>query len=224
LHFSAHRSIFSNMKESRPPWDTIHPDLTDLRIGMVARIIRDCRDAKADRRLPPDCRWNLGCDFYAWAKYGLQEAAKGECKAWLVVPVSKADLDFMFQIGSVPAKFYNPDSQGQPARTLHVSIPELRAQQQAFQFGGDPLPPDNVIRFAVEADEQGKTTSVELVQLDSEGHIIYNWPITLDGPPIFDLGGDGSEGGVDLGDLDIDDRESEQDEEGTDEGEAQKGA
>lgn len=198
--------------EKRPPWEALHPDLTEDRLRVIGGIIKKYRDAKIFRRLPPDSEWNLGCDCYAWVCNGIRAAEKvfGE---WLHVPVEDTDLDFLFHIGRVPVRFYRPDSPGQPHRTLRVAFPELKAQQIAFQFS-TLLPPENVIRFAVETNAAGHVQAVTLVQLDQGGTVVYDWPVSLAAGAVIALDGATREEGVDLGEV----RPSVPDEEREEEG------
>lgn len=166
------------------PSQAIHPDLTEDRLRAVAKTIVDYRAAKVRRRMPPDGSWNVGCDCYAWQCYGIRERAKGEFRDWLFVPPNEG-VEFLFLIGGpsgVPAKFYRSDAQGQPARTLNISFPELTAIQGCLWPNDQPK--DAVIRFAVELADDGFVKAVTLVQLDQSGDVSYAWPIPLDRPGI----------------------------------------
>ncbi|HVX39181.1 MAG TPA: hypothetical protein VHB25_06375 [Gemmatimonadaceae bacterium] len=176
----------SQSTDRRPPAEALNGELTETRLREVARIIVDYRAAKIRRRMPPDGNWNIGCDAYQWEAFGIREAAKGRFREWLYVPGKDSEVELTFLIGGptgVPIKFYRADTDGQPARTLRVSYPELRAKQTLLELG-DPLPADTVLRLAIEVDAAGYVEKITLVQLNGAGEVLYDWPVPLEQPGV----------------------------------------
>ena len=183
--------------DTRPPWEAIHPFLTEPRLRIIAATILYYRAKKKACRCPEDGPWNIGCDCYQWARYGIRQASEGKHKEWLRVLTKPEDMAFLFLIGGpggVAAKFYREDSPGQPARTLKVSDLEEELREETLPFL-EPLPPEQAIRFAV-VEENG-LESVKLVQLDqAEDKVIYAWPIEA---AVLALDDEQLEQGVELG-------------------------
>jgi hypothetical protein len=89
------------------------------------------------------------------------------------------DLDLEFRIGGkggVLVKYYQPESPGQPRRTLKSANEELRVIQEVL--GKDLAPdPEPAVRFATTKDSTGRVVAVRLVQLSPAGGLLYTWPV-----------------------------------------------
>src|SRR5687768_3955594 len=106
-------------EQPQPPWEAIHPSLTGESLLAVAMLIARARQAKIARRTERDSNWNIGCDCHQWALDAFHVAAADEYKDWLTVESRRGDLDLVFRIkDGPPIKFFRPDADGQPYRTL----------------------------------------------------------------------------------------------------------
>lgn len=186
--------------DTLPPWEAIHPSLNEPRLRIIAAIILRFRAKKQAARRPEDGPWNLGCDCYQWARYGILLASEGKYKDWLKVLTGVNEMEFLFQIGGptgAVAKFYREESPGQPARASKISEFEERARAEMLLPFAEPLPPEQPIRFAV-VEENG-IESVKLVRLDKdEASIVYSWPISTEAV-VLELDDQQREPGVELG-------------------------
>ena len=168
------------MEAMKKPWQ-IHPDLLPERLSTVAGLIASVRSVCVDEHRPEagDGAWGLGCRVYERTIRALANASGGH--DWLEV-VEWAGLQFVFAIGAVPFKFYRGehDDTADPRR-LRQSHPELYAQQRAFDFVPEP-DVEPVLRIVVETNDDGRASSIFLVQLDSEGEPHNPWEIPFTAP------------------------------------------
>jgi hypothetical protein len=89
-------------------------------------------------------------------------------------------LHFVFQIGRVPVRFYHGDAERQNTRSAQRRLPELQAQQAAFDFKDDYDLADWRWRIVVETHPDGTVMREVMVQLDERGNPKNPWPIPDD--------------------------------------------
>lgn len=187
----------------RPPWEHIHPALTAERILAIGTLIARGNNDKIAASDPRDWPWNIGCDCHAWVLDEFHGAAETEYRDWLVMKVKRGILDLDFEIGGVPAKFYQPASSGQPERTLRQANEDLVEFQESFEFepeiGIKPEAPDPAVRFAVIKDDHVRVVAVYIEQLSLEGNVLYRWPVWIADPTVTAIDNAPHPEGVELG-------------------------
>lgn len=160
------------------PWIE-YQSLTSDRLRNVATIIRDARDSAADLHDPAsgDTTWSLGCRIYSRVTYNLRLASVGS--AWLNILHEAQALRFTFLIAGIPMKFYRGKANEAPERTLIRSLEELKQQELAF---GDKYErgEERILRFAVGIEAYQKTSSVHLVELNTDGDVIRYFDIPFE--------------------------------------------
>ncbi|MES9858885.1 MAG: hypothetical protein ABW166_20145 [Sedimenticola sp.] len=175
------------------PWD-YHLDLSEDRLLFIAKLIMDIRHDTLELHDEEsgDSPWSFGCRVYDRTRMILvKESTHIE---WLTVP--DPSLKCIFQIGSVPVRFYRGDADEPTKRTMARSYTEL--QQCAIAFEGDDK---NLLwRFAVEADSSGEVTSITFVGLSESEEVKCHWSAPIFEPvatvtDIASFSGDG----VDIG-------------------------
>lgn len=166
------------------PWDT-YRSLTLDRLSTIASIMRDVRNEAADLHDPAagDNAWSLGCRVYARTLARLREEALN--LKWLRILPETQTLRFTFAIGNTPVKFYKGAADDVPSRTLIQSYSELRQMRLAIEF--DQVPRNLMVRFAIEADAFGRTSSISLVEVDDEGSPQRIYEIPLRGANVVTL-------------------------------------
>ena len=140
---------------------SLHPDLADDRMAIVAELLREARDSSVDDHRPAkgERNWSLGTRGLERGMHALQEAA-------LVYPwlkILNSSRHFRFMIGAVPVAFYHGRARKPKASTLRRRADELR--QTSLAFPGVPTPP--AIRIAVETDETGKVSTILVAQVEA---------------------------------------------------------
>jgi len=166
----------SGAMDTKPTWIAIHPALTEDRLVAISSAIIEWRHKKLARKEAHDSGWNLGCDQYRWACFGLEEASKGEHKLWL--STKRKGLVFTILVGGVPLKMFREGVPGQPFRASRRTSDENEELQLAFPKFLEPLPPDGVLRLAIETNKN-EVVGVSLIELDSAGKPVYQWPIPV---------------------------------------------
>jgi len=172
------------MKTVKPT--DIHPALSEERIHKVARVLQEARETALAVFEPGrgDTPWSLGCVSYSRSCFLLARAAEGEYSDWLSI-VEDAGLHFVFAIGGVPLRFYKGEPEHPKSNSLRRNLPEVRAQQQAFQFMEHSDSADKVLRLALETNEAGAVETVSLVELDDLGRPLNSFSLHLDKAPLL---------------------------------------
>lgn len=155
-----------------PPWE-IHPDLTRERLVAVAQLIAQGRwDALATHNpIIGGNGWTLGCCAFQYARAQIIRAAGQDGYEWL--SLSNATMQLIFNIGSVPFRFYKGEADAPSDRTLRQTYSELA--QLSFAFG-DVAAGDLAYRFAIETDDEGAITSIKVVGLRGESPA-FTWEV-----------------------------------------------
>src|ERR1700679_2392865 len=88
------------------PWEK-YPGLKAEYLSRIATLIRDVRQGCVDLFEPEkgDTTWSLGCRVYKRTFFAIKELAKTE-KSWLGINREFHALQFSFNIGPVPLRFY----------------------------------------------------------------------------------------------------------------------
>lgn len=164
---------------STKPWD-IHPDLTEERLQVLARLIREVRGKALLLHEPAegDSNWGLGCRAHERTCYAIKQAA--ENNSWL--KVIEGSLHFVFQIGKVPIRFYRGEADNPSPRSLRRNYPEIEANQGSLPFASVEL--DWFWRLAIETDISGEVYRVVMVQVAEGGDTKNPWPIPFEAPVI----------------------------------------
>lgn len=168
------------------PWD-YHPDLTRERLIKVAALIAKGRYDALDRYSVAvgSNGWTVGCEAFQFGRHRITEAAGSEGYSWL--SVADPSMQFVFQIGVLPVRFYRGPPDDPSERTLRHTFAELR--QLPFIFDKEELGADLLYRFAVETDLEGEIVSISFVGLRGEQPVLV-WPVPLDetGTVIAEIG------------------------------------
>jgi hypothetical protein len=165
------------------PWE-IHPELTDARLRVVARILRDTRRQAVVSVYDPvrgDSAWGLGCVVYERSCFALAKAAQtSPFNEWLTV-LEDDGLKFSFAVGGVPLRFFRGDTEGTaPGRTLRIRVPELQAQQLSF-LNTDDEESDLLCRLIIEVDETGQVARIAFARVARDGGLQDVWAISHEG-------------------------------------------
>jgi hypothetical protein len=165
-----------DMANSFKPWEH-YPSMTARRLAAVASLLQRTRDTIVEISEPEqgDSSWSIGCRVYDRTIFKLREASIG-CD-WLRVLPETQRLRLTFTIGSVPLKLYKGEPDDLPSKTLVRSFSELRQMRLAFEHDGIDV--SLSIRIAVEADADGRTTAISLVEVDGRGEPrrVYDIPL-----------------------------------------------
>lgn len=160
------------------PWEH-HPALTEDRLKEVARLIQTGRNNALDRYNPVvgSTPWTVGCEAFAFQMHEIIEASAE--LDWL--DIVDASMQFVFNVGGVPCRFYRGDAEDPNTRTLKQSYAELNEQslfgpEELIALARTPL-----YRFAVETDVEGSITAISFVVLDGSSPVLI-WQIPLDEP------------------------------------------
>jgi hypothetical protein len=167
------------------PW-LRYPELTKERLAILASIIRDVRDTLALLHEPDagDRASSFACRAYDRTYYSIEQASKKY--GWLrILPDKEKPLRFTFAVGHVPLRFYHGDPNDPLGRYLQVSYMEIHQRQQALDFGL-PIPPDGILRVAVETDPTGRVARVSVLEMDVNRNIsdTYVIPFEIERMPI----------------------------------------
>ncbi len=146
------------------PWD-LHPDLTRERLIAAALLIAQGRWDALSVHNPAlgDNGWTLGCKAFQFARFQITRRAGLEGYEWL--EIVDPTMQLIFNIGTVPFRFYKGEADAPSDRTLRQTYSELA--QLSFAFG-DEKAGDIAHRFAVETDDDGAITSIKVVGLRGE--------------------------------------------------------
>lgn len=175
------------MNGDRLPWE-IHPALTEPRLRLVARIIRDVRqDLMANVYNPDkgDDRWNMGCMAYRRQCHAIATASETAEADWLGI-LDDNGLRFIFSIEGVPLRFYSGDAEKRPpGNTLRVHAPELHARQLSLFSEQDES--EKVLRLIIEVDVEGLVEKITFVQINESGEVFDPYEIPLTGPVVLPM-------------------------------------
>lgn len=146
------------------PWE-YHPDLTAERLGVIAQLIRQGRNDALDRHNEDigDDAWLLGCSAYQFGRFRILNAMDGGEYLWL--NVIDRSLQFIFQVGQIPVRFYKGEADDPNERTRRRTYAEF--DQLALLFGQDD-DANLLYRFAVETDFDGAISAIKFVGLRGE--------------------------------------------------------
>lgn len=163
------------------PWD-YHADLSADRLQLVAKILRDVRRDALALHDPAagDTSWSLGCRVYARSTEMLVRAST---LLWPWLKIVQANLEFIFQVGLVPLRFFHGDSTRPELGRLRAV--GLEVKQLEFAFGD--AKGDLVWRLIVETNIAGEAGDIVLIGSNPEGQIACNYPIPAldDGVHLF---------------------------------------
>ena len=139
---------------------SLHPDLSDDRMNVIAELLREARDGAVDDHRPSkgERNWSLGSRGLERGMHAIKEGA-------LVYPwlkILNGSRHFRFMIGAVPVAFYHGRARQPKASTLLRRADELR--QTSLAFPGVSTPP--AIRIAVETDDTGKVSTILVAQVE----------------------------------------------------------
>lgn len=153
------------------PWD-FHADLSSDRLQLLAKVLRDIRRDTIALHDPAggDTSWSLGCRIYARSTTMLVRAAD---QLWPWLKIVQAQLEFIFQVGDVPLRFFRGDAE-HPDVT-HLRAADAEAKQLEFAFGD--ARGDLVWRLVVETDIAGEAADIVLIGSDSKGDVGCRYPI-----------------------------------------------
>lgn len=161
------------------PW-LKYPTLTAGRLSRVATLIRDVRKQCVDLHEPErgDGPWSLGCRVYERTFFAITELAKTE-SAWLGINREFHALQFSFNIGPVPMRFYRGDPEDPPTRHLEHTDGELFHLQYCIQYDDRPTV-DSLLRMVVEVDSTRQAAAVFLIEIDEVKEVIGQYRIPFE--------------------------------------------
>jgi hypothetical protein len=148
----------------KQPWD-FHEDLSFERLQLVAKLLRDTRRHTLLLHDPAagDTTWSLGCRVYARSTEMLLRAAQ----QWPWISIVQGNLEFIFQVGAVPLRFFHGDAEHPELSRLHAIDAEVR--QLRFAFGETPT--DLVWRIVVETNIAGEAEDIVLIGSSTAGEV-----------------------------------------------------
>jgi hypothetical protein len=160
------------------PWIK-YPSVTQERLALIASIIRRVRSETVALHDPGhgDNAWSLGCRIYTRTCFAIRAVAKDY--PWLTILHESEDLRFSFAFGEVPVRFYTGDADNPPDRYVHATFGELQHLQAVLPIEGIRSI-DNVLRLAVEPDNDRKVLSVTLVEMDQSGQPTEKYTIPFE--------------------------------------------
>lgn len=169
--------------DSVQPWDR-HPDLTKERFARIACEIVRVRDDALLAHEPDkgDGPWGYGCRALERQIDAIKKLAEQE--DWLMI--LEEGRHFVFQVGSVPVRFYKGRASKPKPNSLQQRSPELTAQQKAFAFADEQ---NWIWRLAIETDVTGRVARIVAVEvsLSNKGgkekviDVRTLWEIPIDG-------------------------------------------
>jgi hypothetical protein len=153
------------------PWD-FHPDLSSGRLQLLAKVLRDIRREAIALHDPAggDTSWSLGCRIYARSTTMLVHAAD---QLWPWLTIVQGNLEFIFQVGAVPLRFFHGEADRPDA--AHLRAVDAEAKQLEFAFGG--VRSELVWRLVVETDIAGEANDIVLIGSNSKGEVGCSYPI-----------------------------------------------
>lgn len=163
----------------------IHPGLTEERLRIVAKVIRQARHEAVVRHEPSigDNEWVLGCRCYAFTCAALRRIQPDHAEWLSILEGAAGGLRFAFQIAGVPLRFYRGDPEDIPKNKAARSFPEIHAMQDAFEFARNYGLKPHAFRIAVETDNMGEATEISLVQVDKNSEPVgERWVIAEEVP------------------------------------------
>lgn len=165
------------MDQSLTPSDC-HPDLLQERLEELAQFFASTRTQVASLHDPlsGDDAWSLGCRGFArWRNMLIVKARSGD---WPWLSIINPGKKFIFQIGSVPVRFYKGTLKNLPARTLAHTHEELNQLSLAFTDTNSSLR-SLKWRFAISTDVLGYPIAVHFAGLSCEnnGKVAHQWSI-----------------------------------------------
>ena len=167
------------------PWD-FHPDLSETRVVEVAQLIAGGRDAALEIYDPARGfnGWLLGCCAYQFGRFRIERAVEDGTFSWL--GLVRGARHFIFQIGSVPVRFYRDDPDDPSEKVLRQS--ELEARQLSLALGNDEAVDGVSFRLVVQTGIGGELVRVVFLALRAGAAILtWNVPLRRDGvraPPV----------------------------------------
>ncbi|MCD2325313.1 hypothetical protein LQ953_14925 [Sphingomonas sp. IC-56] len=176
------------------PWD-IHSDLTEERLVKVAGLIRRGREDALDRHNEDigDDNWLLGCSAYRFGCFRIDQAAETEAYPWLVV--LNPSLEFVFQIGAYPVRFFRDDADEPSMRGRARAHAELDQMHLALPTSEDTA---LTCRFVVNTDGAGSVLAIKFVAFEGEMPVMV-WDVPLGAEPVYlPIAAEAPSEGVDL--------------------------
>lgn len=145
--------------ENALPWER-HEDLSMERLVRIANeIVRVREDALlAHEPEKGDRPWGYGCRALERQIDAIKKLA--EVEPWLTI--LEEGRHFVFQVGSVPMRFYKGHASKPKPNSLQQRVPELTAQQRAFPFAEDQ---HWIWRFAIETEVTGRVARIVAVEV-----------------------------------------------------------
>jgi hypothetical protein len=171
--------------EATVPWD-FHSDLTEARLGEVAQLIAGGRDAAMEIYDPERGfnGWLLGCCAYQFGRFRIERAVEDGVLPWL--GLMRGTRHFIFQIGSVPVRFYRDDPDEPSEKVLRQS--ELEVRQLTLALSGDEALDGTSFRLVVETGIGGELLRIVFLALrGGAAALVWNVPLRRDGvraPPV----------------------------------------
>jgi len=180
------------------PWD-FHPDLSETRVVEVAQLIAGGRDAALEIYDPARGfnGWLLGCCAYQFGRFHIERAVEDGTFPWL--GLVRGAKHFIFQIGSVPVRFYRDDPEDPSDKVLRQS--ELEARQLSLALGSDEAMEGVSFRLLVQTGIAGELVRIVFLALRSGVAILtWNVPLRRDGvrAPLVPVGAAPRDEGVAL--------------------------
>lgn len=159
--------------------DSYHPELTQERLEIVARLIADASLSAVEHHSPEDgeTEWSLGTRRYERIGHAIQRTAESGQYEWL--QVFKRHLYFLVRIGGVPIKFFRGDPSEPSKRVLKQHRYELQLRQQAFAFMGESEDVTFRWRLSYQTNLEGEVFRVTLLMADDNDKIVRTWEIQL---------------------------------------------
>lgn len=163
-----HSKLNTGKKVKKMPWSH-HYDLSETRLFYLAKLLVECRRSTLELydEAGGDTPWGLGCRAYDRTRSLIVRAAATQ--PWL--SVLDDSLHLVFQIGSVPVRFYRGLADKPKANTLACDYPELRQLTLAFEDKVDPL----IWRFSIETDVLGDVSRIVFIGTNASGDVLCQW-------------------------------------------------
>jgi hypothetical protein len=160
------------------PWKK-YPALTVERLSPIATLIRKVRQECVDLYEPDkgDGPWSLGTRVYERTFFAIKDLAKVE--TWLGINRECHALQFSFNIGPVPLRYFRGDPEDPPSRYLAHTDGELFQLQTCMQFDDRPTV-DSMLRLAVEVDSTRQAAAVVLIEIDEYKEVIGQYRIPFE--------------------------------------------
>lgn len=157
-----------------------YPALTVERLSRIATLIRRVRQECVDLYEPEkgDGPWSLGSRVYERTFFEIKELAKIET-SWLGINKEFHALQFSFNIGPVPLRYFRGDPEDPPSRYLARTDGELFQLQYCIHFDDRPAV-DSMLRLAVEVDSTRQAAAVFLIEIDEYKEVIGQYRIPFE--------------------------------------------